>query len=588
MKQILLLLFSLCAVTFAIAQAPEGVFAKASVAPKIDGVVDAVWSEAIVYNIDKAVVGETPTIGAPGETTWQGLWTADGVYILLKVTDNAFYPNYLAPGYVAGAAGFEDYNFDKAELYFDVNYILADGLGPSTANSGHIQITYGFVKDKNDGTPMTDNGVVHAFLVTGSNYIAEYFVPFTRLVDKDGIIVDKSNTIGFDVTIIDRDPGDAARNQGVWSNTGASWTNMDDAGHVTFAGAEPSVPVASITIAPTDGKITTDKGTLQMTATALPEDATNKIVKWSLTEGTTAQAEISSTGLLSAISNGVAVVKATSTDGSFVDSPTVTVTISGQKKVVYSDEVWNNLNLIQNWNFDGNTDSWTGYYDPPTAQIAPVVTDGAAVMVTDKSSDGNQWHYQFLQTGFNADPNVPYLLIFKSWSDVIRSNTVDFEDTSTNGYNRYGASTDAEAIGGRSEWHYTTTTVPTWFKFHVTFDQLVETSVQKLMWLESQDKGTVYLDSVLLVKASEITTASRQLGSNSNLLKVYPNPVGNGSTLFVELSSIKTKVALYNALGQKLMEKVPLGSLVKFDVSKLQKGMYFIKLSDGSIQKFNR
>lgn len=582
MKQIFTLLLSLFAGIYAMAQAPEGVFAKASVAPVIDGVVDNVWAEATVYNIDKAVVGETPTVGAPGETTWQGLWTPDGVYVLLKVTDNAFYPNYLA------GTGLNDYDYDKAELYFDVNDVLADGLGPSTPNSGHIQIAPGFVQDKNDGTKFTEGGVEHAFKVTGSNYIAEYFIPFTKLVNKDGIIVDKMNTIGFDVTIIDRDPGDTQRNQAVWSNTGASYSNMDDAGHVTFAGAEPSVLVTDITITPANGTITTDKGTLQLTANILPANATNKLVKWTITEGTTAPAEISPTGLLSAIGNGIVVVKATSMDGGFVDSPTVTVTITGQKKVVYSDEVWNTLNLIQNWNFDMEIENWTTYLDPPTAQIAPVIEDGAAKLVTDKSSDNNQWHYQLLQTGFAAEPNVPYVLIFKSWSDVDRSNTVDFEDTSTLGYNRYGASTDAEAVDGRSEWHYNTNTIPTWFKFHVTFDELVETSVQKLMWLESQASGTVYLDSILLVKESELVTSSKQLASNSNLLRVYPNPVGNGNTLFVELSSTKTKVAIYNVIGQKLMEKVPAESVVKFDVSGLQKGLYFVKLSDGSIQKFIR
>lgn len=582
MKQIFTLLFGLFTGFYAMAQAPEGVFAKASVAPVIDGVVDAVWSEATAYNIDKAVDGETPSVGTPGETTWQGLWTENGVYVLLKVTDNAFYPNYLA------GTGLNDYDYDKAELYFDVNDILTDGLGPSTSNSGHIQIAPGFVQDKNDGTKFTEGGVEHAFLVTGSNYIAEYFIPFTRLVNKDGIIVDKMNTIGFDVTIIDRDPGDTQRNQAVWSNTGASYSNMDDAGHVTFAGAEPSVLVTDLTITPTNGTITTDKGTLQLTANFQPANVTNKLVKWTITEGTTAQAEISPTGLLSAISNGVVVVKATSMDGSFVESPTVTVTITNQKRVVYSDAVWNSLNLIQNWDFDNDLESWTTYLDPPTAQLAPVIVEGAAKLVTDKSSDNNQWHYQLYQTGFTAEPNVPYVLLFKSWSDVDRSNTVDFEDSSTNGYNRYGASTDEEAVDGRSEWHYNTNAVPTWFKFHVTFDELIETSVQKLMWLESQASGTVYLDSILLIKESELVTSTKQLSSNSNLLRVYPNPVGNGHTLFVELASAKTKVAIYNAVGQKVMEKEAEGKLVRFDVGSLRKGMYFVKLSDGSMQKFIR
>ena len=71
-------------------------FAKTSVAPLIDGVVDAVWAEATVYNIDQPFQTEVPTLGESGKTTWQALWNAEGVYVLLKVTDDAFFPSYMA------------------------------------------------------------------------------------------------------------------------------------------------------------------------------------------------------------------------------------------------------------------------------------------------------------------------------------------------------------------------------------------------------------------------------------------------------------------------------------------------------------
>jgi len=589
MKQLFTLLFSFLAVTFAIAQAPTGVFAKASVAPVVDGVVDAVWSEATVYNIDKPVLTMVPTLGLPGQTTWQGLWTKDGVYILVKVTDDAFYPNYLA------GTGLNDYDYDKTELYFDVNYNLADTKGPSTANSGHIQVTYGFAAATNDGTPVNDNGTIHALKVTGSNYIGEYFIPYTRLVDSDNIQMDKTSTIGFDVQVIDRDPGDTSRKEAAWSNQGAlgeNWTNMDDAGHVTFADATANVLIDAMTMA--DGQITTDGGTLQMVATITPSDATVQILKWSIENGT-GSAKISATGVVTATTNGTVTVKATSTDGSWSEA-SATVTISNQQ--IDKNDIWNSFNLITNWNFDDATlvggwpTGWSGWVDSGSMSGTPanaVIADGVAVLQTGTAAD--QWRYQFNQSGFNAEPNVPYTLKFKSWSSSDRSNAVDFEDTGANGNARYGVSSDPEAIAvgaGTSEWHYNTTTEPTWFTFHVTFDRILPSTIQKLGWMEAQVDGTVYIDSILVVKDSQLIMSAKQLSDNSKSLRVYPSPMNNMNQLTVELSSLNAKVSIYNSIGQKMMEKVATGTIAKFDVSSLTKGMYFVRLSDGNSQKFIR
>jgi len=591
MRHFFTVLFSVLVASSAMAQAPTGVFAKASSAPVIDGVVDAVWSEATVYNIDRKVGTQTPTIGLPGETTWQGLWTKDGVYILLKVTDNAFYPNYIA------GAGFNDYDYDKAELYFDLNYNLADTKGPSTANSGHIQIAPGFALDKTDGTAIDDNGVIHAFMVTGSNYIAEYFVPLSKLTDSDGFQVDKTSTIGFDVNIIDRDPGDLARNQGVWSNQGAlgeSWTDMDDAGHVTFQNGEANIMIESITMA--DGTITTDGGTLQMVATISPVDATVQTLKWTVENGT-GSAKISAAGLVTGTTNGTVTVKATSTDGSWSEISTV-VTITGQQ--INPDDIWNSFNLISNWSFDDATIvagwpiGWSGWNDSGNMGGTPVnavVEESVAVMQTGIATDGQQWHYQFNISGFTAESNVAYTFKFKSWSSNDRANAVDFEDTGANGNNRYGISTDPEAItvgSGSSEWHYNTTSEPTWFIFHVTFDRIIPSTVQKINYMYSQAEGTVYLDSVLLVKDAQLISSAKQLTDNSKSLRVYPSPMNNMNQLTVELSSLNAKVAIYNSLGQKMMEKVATGAIVKFNVSSLTKGIYFVRLSDGTSQKFIR
>ncbi|MBN1186865.1 MAG: Ig-like domain-containing protein, partial [Bacteroidales bacterium] len=63
--------------------------------------------------------------------------------------------------------------------------------------------------------------------------------------------------------------------------------------------------------------ITTYKGTLQLSATILPVNATNKSITWSI-KNDTGQAAISPTGLVTAVSDGTVTVTATSNDGSGV------------------------------------------------------------------------------------------------------------------------------------------------------------------------------------------------------------------------------------------------------------------------------
>jgi uncharacterized protein YjdB len=107
------------------------------------------------------------------------------------------------------------------------------------------------------------------------------------------------------------------------------------------------VPVSSITVSGTGGAtgISVHNGTLQMLATVLPTNATNKDVTWSLSG--TGVATISTTGLLSAVDNGTVTVMATSVStGSVVGS--LLVTISNQPVTPAAPSVTNNdvLNTV--------------------------------------------------------------------------------------------------------------------------------------------------------------------------------------------------------------------------------------------------
>ena len=110
-------------------------------------------------------------------------------------------------------------------------------------------------------------------------------------------------------------------------------TATDDSGvsgTLTITIANQVVEVKSITISVSKGTaaITVDDGTLTLNANVSPSNATNKDVKWSVSNET-GYATISSAGILTAVANGTVCVKATASDGSGISS-TLTVMISNQ------------------------------------------------------------------------------------------------------------------------------------------------------------------------------------------------------------------------------------------------------------------
>lgn len=218
-----------------LAQKPTGVIFKTSTAPVIDGKIDDVWTTAVQYNIDKKFKADEPTFGVVGTTYWKSLWDDNGMYILVVVNDDVWFP-YWAPG-----DGFNRWEYDKVELYFDTNAILKDGVGGQLGNTGHRQIPPDPVEGSIDGTMQVLDvyGIKlnYAYKVTDPAWNVEYFIPWDCIPDKTGARFDKTRTMGFDIYLVDRDSGDGGRKRAVWANEGAkdeNWNNMDDAGTLNF------------------------------------------------------------------------------------------------------------------------------------------------------------------------------------------------------------------------------------------------------------------------------------------------------------------------------------------------------------------
>jgi hypothetical protein len=474
---------------------PNAIIKKASVDPVIDGEIDDVWAESGGENyLDKNFADQVPTLG---QSTWQGLWTDDGIWILVTVDDDFFHPHY-APN----AIGIE-WMHDKPELYFDVNYILADDLGPVNVGQGHYQVAPASAEGLNDGRLLTcgfnaeDGDIIqYAFNVEDPSYIAEYFIPFLELSDKDGFAPDWTSPIGFDVYIIDRDPDEEATSEGrnaVWANEGkiaSAWNNMNDCGTITLEGAVDPVYIDAITLSG-GTEITENNGTLQMVAEVLPANA-NEAIVWLVDDGLDGgMAKIDKNGVVTALIDGTVIV--TCHSKSFSVEEKMEVTISNQIVSVREHTLIRN-GYFDRVNADGSISEWSGGDGEDPAYVSE---DGYVVL---NPSPGGEfvWDFSFGQKEFGCNSTDKYTFSFVAWADDIRTFNVDFE-AAEEPYIRYGISTHPFAPGGESDWTFDVTTEPVHYVFDVVFDRLTPDTPESLNFMLGTSNTVVYLDSIVLI-----------------------------------------------------------------------------------------
>ena len=116
--------------------------------PTIDGQADILWNNVEAHNIDLNFTGEFPTLY---DATWKAVWNDTVICVLVEVSEDSFWPSWLS--------GLADWASDKPEVYFDVNEILEDGLGPlpDGSNQGHFQFAPNF-SETEQGTLHFNNG----------------------------------------------------------------------------------------------------------------------------------------------------------------------------------------------------------------------------------------------------------------------------------------------------------------------------------------------------------------------------------------------------------------------------------------------
>ena len=338
--------------------------------------------------------------------------------------------------------------------------------------------------------------------------------------------------------------------------------NLEEPGYVEVVAESLNIAGANKATA-----ISVDNGTLQMNATILPENADIKRVQWSVANET-GKATISPDGLLTAVSDGTVTVTADAIDGSWLYSH-LQITISGQ------DYTWEERNFVVNGNFSNGDQPWYGNL---------VVVDGVGQFAPE-SVMTNPWDagvIQELKVPYDKK-DLDYIFSFKIYSEKDRPLIIFMQDHN-NDYAKYGISSDAES-NGSSWWtieHVPTT--PTFYHFHVNFTNMAVNCSQHMTWAVGASTEILYVDSVSLMTAEDFALKAPRIQTNN--LKVYPNPVGTGNELTVSMATENEKVAIYNSIGQKMMEQIATGNIAKFNVSNLRKGMYIVKLNDGTNQKF--
>ena len=222
--------------------------------PVIDGVEEETWDAVEPVPFVLMLGTEVATVTA----YWKALWDDENIYVIINVEDDDHYPAWEVPST-------STWEYDKPEIYFDVNDVLNDGAGPATASSGHYQLSPGFVEADYDktltavGTTQAPGGT-YAYILTGESYIYEHAVTISSMSNVGGTPMDAATisslpeNVGFDATVIDQDKDvTTARQRTVWQSgdgtEAEAWNSMDASGTITLLEASAINTVKTVNVA---------------------------------------------------------------------------------------------------------------------------------------------------------------------------------------------------------------------------------------------------------------------------------------------------------------------------------------------------
>ncbi len=190
--------------------------------------------------------------------------------------------------------------------------------------------------------------------------------------------------------------------------TSAVMKTISDSTEIVISGQVTSVLVSSIAITADSNETSIDvkAGTLQLTATVGPNEASNKMITWSSRDENIAT--VSSKGLVTAVADGSVTITATAQDGSKVVG-SINLTISNQT-VGLDDEISNELEVYPNP--ASNRLYIRNLHE--VAKIELVSTNGAIIDVTSEFKANSSINVSALRSGIYVIRAISEKQIYKA------------------------------------------------------------------------------------------------------------------------------------------------------------------------------
>jgi hypothetical protein len=306
-------------------------------APTIDGTIDGVWSSAPKNNINKTISGTIQT-----GSTWQAMYDATNLYVLVQVTDAN-----------RSSVGTNVYDQDGVELFLsgtnnktnayigtDHQYRFNWNVAATTAN-----IT---------GTNNTTTGISYAIPTGGAGYILEVSIPWATI---GGPAPFNGKQLGFDININDQQNNAGAREATAgWNGTATDdFNNPASMGTTTLTvcNSAPPVPVVSSNTA--IGAVGT--------AFNYTINATNAPISYAATGLPGGLSINTSTGVISGTpiaAGGPTTVNISATNAGGTGTGTVSITINPAQPVVSSNTATGTVGTAFNYTISA-TNAPTSY-----------------------------------------------------------------------------------------------------------------------------------------------------------------------------------------------------------------------------------
>jgi uncharacterized protein YjdB len=277
-------------------------------APDIDQSIDAAWGNVPAGTLGNVTIGSMPSDFAGSK--WRAMYDNTNLYLLVEVKD----ANRLND---SGASWWED---DVVEIFIDGNN--SKGSSYDGVDDFQLGFRYNDTGIKVGGTSVTrTTGIVFAQHNVSNGYNIEVRIPWSTI----GVTPGLGNKIGLEVEVDDDDNGGTRDSQvSAFATTSTAWStpSVFDTLFLTTCGTQPNVPVTGVSVSPLPSTACLG-GTVQLTATVAPENATNQNVTWS--SGNTSVATVNTSGIITAVAAGTAVITVTTADGAKTATSTITV-----------------------------------------------------------------------------------------------------------------------------------------------------------------------------------------------------------------------------------------------------------------------